>query len=146
MATKSNYLKNKITDLIFRGQAYTPPATLYFALWTDNTDDPDPLAEVDAPSYARAAFTRSLANFSGTQGPGTTDPSDGTGFASNNIAIAFPAPAEDWGDVVGVAVYDAPTGGNLLIYTYLFETKTITAGSPAPVFEPDSFSYNDDNS
>ncbi len=32
MTAKSNYLENKIIDLVFRGQTFTPPATIFFSL------------------------------------------------------------------------------------------------------------------
>lgn len=32
MTAKSNYLENKIIDLVFRGQAFTSPANIFFAL------------------------------------------------------------------------------------------------------------------
>jgi hypothetical protein len=32
MGAKTNYLENKVIDWLFRGQAFTPPATIHFAL------------------------------------------------------------------------------------------------------------------
>ena len=37
MAHKSDYLENKLIDWFWRGQAFTPPVTLYFALFTAST-------------------------------------------------------------------------------------------------------------
>jgi hypothetical protein len=147
MAAKSDYLENKIIDWLFRGQSYTPPATLYFALLTTNTDDDgSPLVEVSGGSYARAGVAASLTNFAGTQGAGTTVASTGnTGTTSNNVAITFPAPTANWGSVTGMAVYDAPTGGNMLIYTALTLPKTVNNGDAAPVFSAAAFTYQDDN-
>jgi hypothetical protein len=147
MAAKSDFLENKIIDWLFRGQSYTPPATLHFALLTVNTDDDgSPLTEVSGGSYARVAVTPSLANFAGTQGAGTTVTSTGnTGTTSNNAAITFPAPSANWGSVVGMAIYDAATGGNMLIYTPLTVPKTVNNGDAAPVFAAGAFTYQDDN-
>lgn len=147
MAAKSDYLENKIIDWLFRGQAYTPPSTLYFALLTTNTDDDgSPLVEVSGGSYARVGVAASLANFAGTQGAGTTVASTGaSGTTSNNAAITFPAPTANWGSVTGMAVYDAPTGGNMLVYTALTAPKTINNGDAAPTYPIGAFTYQEDN-
>jgi hypothetical protein len=147
MAAKSDYLENKIIDWLFRGQTFTPPAALHFALLTTNTDDDgSPLVEVSGGSYARVAVTPSLANFAGTQAAGSTTASTGTsGTTSNNAAITYPAPTANWGSVTGLAIYDAPTGGNMLIYTALTTPKTVNNGDPAPSFAAGAFTYQEDN-
>jgi hypothetical protein len=147
MAMLSDYLENKLVDWLFRGQAYTPPAALHFALLTTNTDDDgSPLVEVSGGSYARVSVTRSLTNFAGTQGAGTTAASSGsTGTTSNNAAITFPAPTANWGSVTGVVVYDAATGGNILFYGALSTPKTVNNGDPAPSFSPAEISFQIDN-
>lgn len=147
MAAKSDYLENKIIDWLFRGQAYTPPATLYFALLTTNTDDDgSPLVEVSGGSYARVGVAASLANFAGTQSAGSTTVSTGnTGTTSNNAAITFPAPTANWGSVTGLALYDAASAGNMLFYTALTVAKTVNNGDAAPSFAIGAFTYQDDN-
>lgn len=147
MAAKSDYLENKIIDWLFRGQSFTPPATLHFALLTTNTDDDgSPLVEVSGGSYARVAVTASLANFAGTQSAGSTTASSGTsGTTSNNNAITFPAPTANWGSIVGMAVYDAASAGNMLIYTPLTTPKTVNNGDSAPSFAAGAFTYQEDN-
>lgn len=200
MSAMSDYLENKLTDLLFRGQAFSPPATLYFALfkltagqsprstavtsgqttmpatpngrmyrcttagttgagepswsttdggttsdgtavWTEMTPDLDANnanitgVEVTGGSYARASLATSLANWSGTQGAGTTTASSGTGGASsNNGAIAFPAPTANWGVCGAMGIYDAASGGNQLFLRPLGTPKTVNNGDPAPSF------------
>ena len=147
MTAKSDYLENKLVDLQFRNEAYSFPGSFYFALLTVNTDDDGlPLTEVSGGSYARVAVARSLANFSGTQGAGTTTASTGSGGTiSNNIAITWPAPTANWGTVVGIAVCDAPTGGNVLYYGALQTAKTINSGDSAPSFAAGAFTFQEDN-
>jgi hypothetical protein len=147
MAAKSDYLENKIIDWLFRGQAFTPPATLYFALLTTSTDDDgSPLVEVSGGSYARVGVTASLANFAGTQSAGSTTASTGnSGTTSNNGVITYPAPTANWGSVTGMAVYDAPTGGNMLAHTALAVAKTVNNGDAAPSFAAGAFTYQEDN-
>lgn len=146
MTAKTNYLENKIIDWLFRGQTFTPPPTLYFGLMTANADDAATLTEVSGGSYARVALTPSLANFAGTQGAGTTVASTGTtATTSNNIAITYPAPTANWGGITGMGIWDAPSGGNLLVYTPLSTPKTVNNGDAAPTFAAGAFTYQDDN-
>lgn len=142
MSSLSNYLENKLVDHLLRGQAYTPPATLYYALFTSAPTDAGGGTEVSGGSYARSGVTPSLANFAGTQSAGSTVPSTGTGgSSSNNGQIAFPAPTAGWGNVTHFGVFDASSGGNLLIHGALTAAKTINSGDAAPVFPAGAFSF-----
>jgi hypothetical protein len=135
MAALSNYLENKIIDLIFRGQSFTPPSTLYYAVFTTAPNDTGGGVECTGGSYARVAVTASLANFAGTQGAGTSTPSTGTtGSTSNNVDIQFPSPTASWGTVVAMGVYDAPTGGNLICYGAVLPPKVVNSGDLPPKF------------
>ena len=136
MSNASNYLENKLTDWLLRGQTFTPPATLYVALFTAISDgETGSVTEVSGGSYARVAITPSLANWSGTQSAGSTSASSGTGGqSSNNAAITFPAPTANWTTVAGFGFYDAPTGGNLLLSAPLSASKTVSNGDAAPSF------------
>lgn len=146
MGMLSNYLENKLIDQLFRGQAYSFPATLYVALLTEEDGDAGGGTEVSGGSYARVAIACTLANWAGTQGAGTTTASNGaSGTTSNNGAITFPEPTANWGVVAGFAIYDAPTAGNLLIFGKLLAPKTINSGDAAPVFLPEQLSLQLDN-
>lgn len=129
MSAMSDYLENKIVDQIFRGQAFTFPATLHVGLFTAAPSDSGGGTEVSGGSYARTAVTASLANFSGTQGAGTTVASSGTGGqTSNNSTITFATPTASWGAVSHFGIFDAASGGNLLFWGALTITKTINQG------------------
>lgn len=146
MAAISNYLENKLIDQLFRGQSYTFPATVYVSLHTAAPSDSSDGTEVSGGSYARVAVTGSLANWAGTQGAGTTVASSGTsGTTSNNAAITFPAPTDDWGVVSHVGIYDASTSGNLLIHGGLTLSKTVNNGDSAPTFQAASLEFQIDN-
>lgn len=135
MSQASNYLENKITDLIFRGQTFTPPATIYVSLHTADPTDAAGGAEVSGGSYARVAITANLTNWSGTQAAASTVASSGTGGASsNNGAITFPAPTANWGVCTHFGIWDALTTGNLLVFGALGTSKTINNGDAAPSF------------
>lgn len=134
MSAMSDYLENKLVDLTLRGQAFTPPATLYFGLHTTATTDAGGGTEVSGGSYARVAVTASLSNFNATQG-GAGSASSGTGgVTSNATTITFPAPTGNWGTVSHWAVWDASTGGNMLFHGALTTAKTINNGDAAPSF------------
>ncbi len=136
----SHYLANKLIDLIFRGQAYTWPASLYAALYTSATTGAGGGTEVSGGGYARPALTSSLAALSGTQAAGSTVASSGTGGRiSNNAEITFAAaPSADWGDVTHGALRDAATLGNLMWHGALNAPKSIVAGAAAPKFSADT--------
>lgn len=146
MAAKSNYLENKIIDWLFRGQTFTPPATLYVALFTVAPSDTGGGTEVTGGAYARVAVTSSLANWAGTQAAASTVASSGTGgTTSNNAAITFPAPTANWGSIVAFGIFDAVTAGNLLVYGTLSAAKTVNNGDAAPSFPAAALTYQEDN-
>lgn len=129
MSAMSDYLENKLIDQVFRGQAYSAPATLYVGLLTSAPSDAGDGAEPAGGNYARAAIASSLVNWSGTQAAGSTAASSGTGGqTSNNVPITFQVPAAGWGTVTHFGVYDSASGGNLLFYGELAIPKTINNG------------------
>lgn len=145
-AAMSNYLENKLIDAFLRGQAFTMPATTYYALATTSGSDAACGTEVTGGSYARVAVTSSLANWAGTQSAGSTSASSGTGgTTSNNAAVTFPAPTANWGSVVEFCVFDASTSGNLLFRTALTVPKTINNGDAAPSFAIGAATFQIDN-
>ena len=96
----SNYLANELLDHVLLGATYTAPADAYLALFTVLPDaDNVGGTEVAGGSYARQAVTFSAA---------------ASGVSMNSAYVAFTAmPAAT---VVGTALYDAVTAGNLLMY------------------------------
>lgn len=122
----SDYVENKIVDVILRGQTFTAPATVNIGLSTAACSDSSVGTEVTGGSYARVAVTSSLANWAGTQGAGTTVASSGTGGAtSNNAVITFATPSAGWGLVTHYFAHD---GTNLLFCAALTTAKTINSG------------------
>lgn len=115
--SKSDYLENKILDLIFGGQALTPPTNLYFGLFTVAPSDAGGGTEVTGGSYARVSIANNLTNFPAASG----------GSKSNAAAVTWPTAGASWGTVVAVGVFDAPTGGNLLYWTTI-TNKIVDSG------------------
>lgn len=135
MPSITDYLENKLIDWLFRGQSFTPPSSLYFALFISSPGEDSTGTEVSGNGYARVEIACSLTNFAGTQTTGSTDISSGTsGATSNNVEVEFPAPTGDWGSIAYLAVMDAATDGNILLYGALAKAKVISSGDPAPKF------------
>ena len=136
MPSITDYLENKMIDFFFRGQSYTPPSTLYFALFSAEMTEASGGTEFSGGGYARVGVAASLTNFAGTQAAGSADVSNGdSGKTSNNIEIEFPEPTGAWGTATHMAVFDAATEGNMLLYGQLKTPKIIGAGAAAPKFK-----------
>lgn len=113
MAEFTDYLEDKIIDHMLRNQAYTPPETVYLALFTAAPGDAGGGTEVSGGSYARQDV--GLAAASG-------------GASSNSADITFPAATADWGTVTHVALMDALTAGNMLMHSPLDASKAVNNG------------------
>lgn len=123
----SNYLVNKLIDLLFRGQSYTYPSSLYAKLLASGT-------EVAGNGYARVAISTTNSNWSNTQSSGTGASSGTGGRIANAIAITFPQPTGSWGTVTTGGFNDASSGGNELWRSALTTSRSITASSTPPSF------------
>lgn len=141
----TNYSENKIIDWFWRGIAFTPPTTFYFALYTAAPGETGGGTEVSGGSYARVSVSQAYNQFQGTGGETTNTGSTGTGGATQNVnTITFPAPSADWGVASHMAVLDAATSGNMLTYGALTNAKTINNGDPAPYFGAGDFVFTID--
>jgi len=127
MSQMSDYLENKMVDLVFRGQAYTAPV-VYVALYTAAPSDAGGGTEVSGNGYARvkaaAGASQALTDWKSTQNDNLAS-SGNTGNTTNTNAINFPTPTATWGTVTHFALYDAATGGNELFWGPLTIAKTI---------------------
>jgi len=118
----SNYLENWIIDHFLRNQAFTPPATIYVALFTAATglEANNPTAEVSGGGYARKAVTLSAAS---------------GGASSNPAEVTFPAATAPWGTITHFALVDHLTNTtwgtnvNVLMWSPVDEPKPIVTGN-----------------
>lgn len=146
MAALSDYMENILVDVLFRGQVLTLPASLYVGLFQSAGSDVAPGTEVNGGGYARVAVPRTLAAWAGTQAAGSTALSSGSGGqTSNNTDILFPLPTAAWGTVTHFGIFDAASGGNMLIHGPLSASKIINAGDNAPLFPAAALVYTIDN-
>lgn len=125
MSAASNYLETQLFNLIFRGVAFTPPAKTYIALHTADPGETGANAEVATatwPSYARQDAAKG-----GAQSAAWTVPSDGTGKNALQLLYAMYDGAAPL-TVTHFSVWDAATGGNMLVYAPLASARTINNG------------------
>lgn len=139
----SNYLQNKLIDQMFRGQSFSFPTTLYFALYTAAPTAAGGGTQVSGGSYARVALACSTANFAATDADGSTASTSGgtSGATSNNVSIAFPTPTADWGIVTHIGIFDASTSGNLLFWGSLARSTRVLSGDSAPTIDATYMRY-----
>jgi hypothetical protein len=104
----TNYLEEKLLDHAFRNISYSPPTTIYLALFTATPGEGDSGTEVSGVGYERQSVTLARAG----------------SVLSNSVAVNFPAVTGDWGTVVSGGVFDAVTGGNLLARGQLASPRT----------------------
>ena len=109
MSGLSNYLENKLLDHALRNTSYTPVATVYLALYVGSPTDA-------GTGGAEVAATRQAVTFGAAS----------SGTVSNSSSISFTSmPAVT---VTHIGVYDASTGGNLLLHGALSSSVVATSG------------------
>jgi hypothetical protein len=105
----ATYWGNKILDLL--GPGVTPPATVYFGLYSTLPTDTTAGTEFDGttePGYARVAVTNNATNF----------PAASSATKSLGLNVVFPtnSSGSPWAAAIGWGLWDASTGGNRLIW------------------------------
>jgi hypothetical protein len=113
MAGFSDYAENKVLDHIVGKTSFTMPST-WVALYTVAPTDAGGGTQVTGGSYARVATAG--ADWSAASG----------GAITNANALTFPTATADWGTIVAAALFDASSGGNMLIWNLLTANKTVT--------------------
>jgi len=113
MSAMSDYLENEILDHILGTGAYTMPTTVYVGLSTGSFNDDNSGTELSGSGYARQAIAFNAAS---------------SGTADNSGAVDFPAATGSWGTVSHFGLFDASTGGNLLIHGALTASKAVDTG------------------
>ena len=120
LAEFSTYLENELYDHLFRNATYTSPTTVYAALFgttasTANLEAGTLTGEISGNGYTRIAITFGA-------------PTNGLG--SNSAAVTFPVNVTtNWGTIRYMAIMDASTAGNVLMYTQLDSDVVINVGN-----------------
>lgn len=120
----TRYLQNKINDLHRRGTAFSYPATSYYSLMVaapsvDGGGTESPLA--------RVGFANNTTNWGASAA--------GTSVNLTTITFTSSAPS-DLGTIVGIAEYDASSGGNMLTYGDLTPDPIVVVTGASFVVQP----------
>jgi len=113
MSAMSDYLENKVLDHVLGTTSYTMPTTVYIGLSTGSFADDNSGTELSGSGYARQSIAFDAA------ASGTTD---------NTSNVDFPAATGSWGTVSHYGLFDASSGGNLLIHGAFTTSKTVATG------------------
>jgi hypothetical protein len=112
----SDYLSNESLDHIFKNTAYDTTTSLYVAL-TENDPTDDGSGE-NEPTIGVGAYAR-VNHTVWTAASGATAASENTG------AITFPQASVGWGTVAYFMILDESSGGNMLVYGALDNSRNI---------------------
>jgi hypothetical protein len=108
----TSYTDNKLIDHLLGSGTYTKPASKYVALYVG-----DPMGSGTEVSTSGTAYSRQSGSF--TVSGGT---------ATNSANIEYSAATSTWGSINYIAIFDASTGGNMLVSAALSSAKTIGTG------------------
>lgn len=115
MGAMTNFLANNLRGHVFRNVSYTSPATVFLALFTTATTEAGGGTEVTGGSYARQTCA-----FSTTGNNGEVENTAAETFTNMPAAT-----------VTHMAVFDAVSGGNMLMQGVLPSPVVYTAGQSA---------------
>lgn len=113
MSAMSDYLELKVLDHVLGTTAYTMPTGVYLGLSTATFADDNSGTELSGNGYSRQSVTFSTA---------------ASGTTSNSAAVEFAAATGSWGTVSHFGLFDASTGGNLLIHGAFNTQKSVATG------------------
>lgn len=113
----TSYFANCVIGNVFRTKTSPSlPEEYYIGLSTTAPSvDGSGVSEPSDAAYSRVRLSS------------LTVPTDGV--IRNEEAISFPDSVEDWGTITHFVIYDAVTGGNLLIYNTVDKPRLIQADS-----------------
>ncbi|MHA6530180.1 phage tail fiber protein [Paenibacillus sp. BAC0078] len=112
----SNWQAQQILNLALRGTAWTPPATVYLALYTSDPTAADTGIEVSGGGYARRPVSFAAAALE-----------NGMMTIKSSAQVDFADATADWGLVTHVGIRTASAGGNLMFFKAI-NARTILAG------------------
>jgi hypothetical protein len=110
----TNSFETSVLTYLFTAGTPSPvrPTAWYLGLFTATPGEAGGGTELSGSGYARQSFSFTVS--------GDT--------ATNSAAIEFPAATASWGTITHVAVFDALTTGNMIVYATLTASKVIDTG------------------
>jgi hypothetical protein len=127
MSNASDYLEVSIGNHLLRSSTFAKPAGVWLALFTAAPEDAGGGTEVNASGtgYGRVQAGPDDADWSA--------PTTSGEFVSLSDFV-FGEPTADWGEITHWALFDAETGGNLLLHAPLIVPQNVANGGLAPKF------------
>ena len=113
MSAMSDFLELEVLDHVLGTGAYTMPTTVRIGLSTGSFNDDNSGTELSGSGYARQAITFAAAS---------------SGSAATNGTVTCPTATGSWGSVSHYGIFDAASGGNLLVHGAFASAKTIGTG------------------
>ncbi|MFL1672204.1 phage tail fiber protein [Paenibacillus dendritiformis] len=113
----SNAWASTLLKASLRGVSFTPPGTVYLALYTSDPTPADTGTEVSGGGYKRMAIP-------------FVDPTTENGMQTvkNAADVEFPIATADWGLVTHIGLRTAATGGTLMWSAPVPNPRTIQNG------------------
>lgn len=108
----TNDLETRVLQWALTAGSPTRPTAWYVGLFTAAPSDTGGGTEVSGGSYARQSVAFTVSG----------------NLATNSAAIEWPTATADWGTITHIAVFDALSGGNMLVHAALTSSKTISTG------------------
>jgi hypothetical protein len=108
----TNDLETRVLQWALTNGSPTRPTAWWIGLFTAAPGEAGGGTEISGSAYARETVTFTVS--------GDT--------ATNNAAIEWDAATGSWGTITHIAVFDAETSGNMLVYAALTASKTIASG------------------
>jgi hypothetical protein len=108
----TNFTEDLVLKWLLTTGTATRPTQWHVGLFTAAPGETGGGTEVSGSAYARQAATFTVSGTAPTK-------------AANSGAIEFAAATGSWGTITHVGIFDAATGGNMLVYAALDEEKAI---------------------
>lgn len=120
----ADHAENALLDHALGRITYARPSSVHMELFTRSPDDAGvggAVVPLGAGYQGRLALANNAVVFPGSK----------QGVKYNGVSLPFGTPsALGWGALAGVGLYDAPTGGNLLVYFELVAPVSPKSGIP----------------
>lgn len=124
MAAASNFLENAIVNSVLRGAAFPSVAKNYIALHTVNPTD---TGAGEVTTTAWPAYERMDAALGADVSTGWTAPSNGTSKNAKQLIYPVFNGTSDL-TVTHFSIWDAKTGGNMLVHAVMDSPRTVQTG------------------
>jgi hypothetical protein len=108
----TNDLETRVLQWALTNGSPTRPTAWWVGLFTAAPGEAGGGTEVSGNGYTREAVTFTVSG----------------NLATNDAAIEWPTATGTWGTITHIAVFDAETSGNMLVYASLTSSKTIASG------------------